>query len=108
MAFDAQESMRRQLAAELGPRGVRTISIVTDGISEDPADPGLAGETLIDRADTYDDVGRVAGVRRIGGGSHDDRRDAEHQRRVGDRLGQSRPTLSNSPVSGGRTASNSP
>jgi 3-oxoacyl-[acyl-carrier protein] reductase len=60
VAFDAQESMRRQLAAELGPHGVRTISIVTNGISEDPADPGLAGETLTGRAATYDDVGRVA------------------------------------------------
>jgi 3-oxoacyl-[acyl-carrier protein] reductase len=62
VAFDAQETMRRQLAAELGPHGLRTITIVTHGIpaSGDPADPVLAGQTLIGRAATYDDVGRVA------------------------------------------------
>jgi 3-oxoacyl-[acyl-carrier protein] reductase len=62
VAFDAQETMRRQLAAELGPQGLRTITIVTNGIpaTGDPADPGLAGQTLIGRAATYDDVGRVA------------------------------------------------
>jgi 3-oxoacyl-[acyl-carrier protein] reductase len=62
VAFDAQETMRRQLAVELGPQGVRTITIVTHGIpaSGDPADPGLAEQTLIGRAATYDDVGRVA------------------------------------------------
>jgi 3-oxoacyl-[acyl-carrier protein] reductase len=62
VAFDAQETMRRQLAVELGPQGVRTITIVTHGIPEtgDPADPALAGQTLIGRAATYDDVGRVA------------------------------------------------
>lgn len=32
VAFDAQETMRRQLATELGPQGVRTITIVTNGI----------------------------------------------------------------------------
>jgi 3-oxoacyl-[acyl-carrier protein] reductase len=62
VAFDAQESMRRQLAVELGPQGVRTITIVTHGIpaSGDPDDPALAQQTLIGRAATYDDVGRVA------------------------------------------------
>lgn len=62
VAFDAQETMRRQLATELGPDGVRAITIVTNGIAAtgDPADPALAGQTLIGRAATYDDVGRVA------------------------------------------------
>jgi 3-oxoacyl-[acyl-carrier protein] reductase len=62
VAFDAQETMRRQLAVELGPKGVRTMTIVTNGIpaTGDPADPGLAGQTLIGRAATYDDVGWVA------------------------------------------------
>jgi 3-oxoacyl-[acyl-carrier protein] reductase len=62
VAFDAQETMRRQLAVELGPQGVRTITIVTHGIpaSGDPDDPAFAEQTLIGRAATHDDVGRVA------------------------------------------------
>jgi 3-oxoacyl-[acyl-carrier protein] reductase len=40
VAFDAQETLRRQLATELGPHGVRAITIVTHGIPEsgDPAE----------------------------------------------------------------------
>jgi 3-oxoacyl-[acyl-carrier protein] reductase len=62
VAFDAQETMRRQLATELGPHGVRAITIVTHGIPEsgDPTEQGYADATLIGRAATYDDVGRVA------------------------------------------------
>ena len=62
VAFDAQETMRRQIAAELGPHGVRTITIVTQGIpaSDDPAEPGLAAATMTGRAATREDVGNVA------------------------------------------------
>jgi 3-oxoacyl-[acyl-carrier protein] reductase len=62
VAFDAQETMRRQLAAELGPHGVRAITIVTHGIpaTGDAAAEGYADATMIGRAATYDDVGDVA------------------------------------------------
>jgi 3-oxoacyl-[acyl-carrier protein] reductase len=67
VAFFAQETMRRQLATELGPLGVRVITIVTGGIPEtigDEADPaiaqGIVDATLIGRAATYEDVGNVA------------------------------------------------
>jgi 3-oxoacyl-[acyl-carrier protein] reductase len=62
VAFDAQESMRRQLATELGPQGVRAITIVTNGIpaNDDPAAPGYADDTLTGRAAIHEDVGRVA------------------------------------------------
>jgi hypothetical protein len=45
VAFHAQETMRRQLASELGPAGVRVITIVTSGIPESigsEADPAIA------------------------------------------------------------------
>jgi NAD(P)-dependent dehydrogenase (short-subunit alcohol dehydrogenase family) len=61
VAFFAQETMRRQLARELGPRGVRVVSIVTAGIpaSADEA-AGMAGATMLGRTATYGDVGTVA------------------------------------------------
>jgi 3-oxoacyl-[acyl-carrier protein] reductase len=62
VAFDAQETMRRQLSAELGPQGVRAITIITHGIpgNGDPAAPGYADATMTGRTATYEDVGRVA------------------------------------------------
>ncbi len=67
VAFGAQETMRRQLSCELGPRGVRVITIITGGIPEsggDDLDPsvvkGIEDATMIGRAATYEDVGNVA------------------------------------------------
>jgi 3-oxoacyl-[acyl-carrier protein] reductase len=67
--FHAIEAMRRQLAAELGPHGVRVITIRTGGIPESlPKDvPGremiadsLAAASLLGHAATLEDVGQVA------------------------------------------------
>ncbi|MET9000616.1 SDR family oxidoreductase [Amycolatopsis sp. NPDC004169] len=69
VAFHALEAMRRQLAAELGPHGIRTVTLRTGGIPETiPADfPGradleenIAGKTMLGRAATLADVGAVA------------------------------------------------
>lgn len=67
VALHAQETMRRQLACELGPQGVRVITIVTGGIPEtigEGVDPaivqGIVGATMIGNAATYEDVGNVA------------------------------------------------
>lgn len=69
VAFHAVEAMRRQLAAELGPHGIRTVTLRTGGIPETlPADfPGRAaleenieGKTLLSRAATLTDIGEVA------------------------------------------------
>jgi 3-oxoacyl-[acyl-carrier protein] reductase len=62
VAFDAQETLRRQLATELGPQGVRAVTIVTQGIpeSDDPHDPGMAEAALIGRTAVLEDVERVA------------------------------------------------
>jgi 3-oxoacyl-[acyl-carrier protein] reductase len=68
VAFEAIESMRRQLAAELGPRGVRVVSLQTGGIPESIGDPAMRDEiermtapkTMLKRSATLEDVGRIA------------------------------------------------
>ena len=69
VAFTAVEAMRRQLAAELGAHGVRTVTLLTSGVPESIPE-GIAGReritesidrsTLLGRAATLDDVGNVA------------------------------------------------
>jgi NAD(P)-dependent dehydrogenase (short-subunit alcohol dehydrogenase family) len=61
VSFFAQETMRRQLACELGSRGIRVVTIITAGIpgsAHDAAD--LANANMLGRAATYEDVGNVA------------------------------------------------
>lgn len=67
--FDAVEAMRRQLACELGPHGIRVLTLHTGGLPETiPATyPGsdelrswLLGQTLTGQAATLDDVGNLA------------------------------------------------
>ncbi|MGW4063687.1 SDR family NAD(P)-dependent oxidoreductase [Amycolatopsis sp. NPDC004747] len=69
VAFHALEAMRRQLAAELGPHGIRTVTLRTGGIPETlPADfagraaieESIAAKTMVGRAATLADVGAVA------------------------------------------------
>jgi NAD(P)-dependent dehydrogenase (short-subunit alcohol dehydrogenase family) len=69
VAFGAQEYLRRNLAAELGPHGVRVVTLQTAGVPESmPADFGAArevtesivGQTMLNRAATLADVGNVA------------------------------------------------
>ncbi|WP_328444392.1 SDR family NAD(P)-dependent oxidoreductase [Amycolatopsis sp. NBC_00438] len=69
VAFHALEAMRRQLAAELGPHGVRAVTLRTGGIPETlPADfaarqvveDSITGRTMLGRAATLADVGAVA------------------------------------------------
>jgi 3-oxoacyl-[acyl-carrier protein] reductase len=68
-AFHAMESMRRQLASELGPHGVRVVTMRTGGVP-DSMPEGLEGRetiasgieklTMLGRAATLEDVGDVA------------------------------------------------
>jgi 3-oxoacyl-[acyl-carrier protein] reductase len=69
LAFDAVESMRRQISVELGPHGIRFVSLETGGIPESfPEDfegreeiaEGMAAATLLGRAATLEDVGNTA------------------------------------------------
>jgi 3-oxoacyl-[acyl-carrier protein] reductase len=69
VAFEALESMRRQLASELGPHGVRTVTLRTGGVPETIPE-GVEGRerivgdiekmTMLGRAATFEDVGNVA------------------------------------------------
>jgi NAD(P)-dependent dehydrogenase (short-subunit alcohol dehydrogenase family) len=68
-AFHAVESMRRQLALELGPSGVRFVTLRTGGVPEaipegferrEAIAEEIADSTLLGRAATLEDVGNVA------------------------------------------------
>ena len=66
VAFQAQEALRRTLAAELGPHGIRAVTIQTSGIV-DTLPPGLeriaegiAATTLLGRGATLADVANAA------------------------------------------------
>lgn len=69
IAFDAVEGLRRQWACELGPYGIRVVTLKTGGIAETLPDgmPGweeiIAGferAALLNRTATLEDVGNVA------------------------------------------------
>jgi 3-oxoacyl-[acyl-carrier protein] reductase len=69
VAFEALESMRRQLASELGAHGVRVVTLRTGGVPETiPAAADgrerIVGDietmTMLGRAATLEDVGNVA------------------------------------------------
>ncbi|MGH2968093.1 MAG: SDR family NAD(P)-dependent oxidoreductase [Solirubrobacteraceae bacterium] len=69
VAFEALESMRRQLASELGPHGVRAVTLRTGGVPETIPEgvdrrERIVGDieklTMLGRAATLEDVGHVA------------------------------------------------
>ncbi len=69
VAFGAVESLRRSLACELGPRGIRVVTLQTGGVPEtlpgdfdgrDAITDDIVGRTMLKRAATLDDVGNVA------------------------------------------------
>jgi 3-oxoacyl-[acyl-carrier protein] reductase len=65
VALTAVDALRRQLAAELGPHGIRVVTLQSGGVPEAFADreaveAGTIEKTMLNRAATLDDVGRVA------------------------------------------------
>lgn len=70
VAFEAIESMRRQLGAELGPHGIRTVTLRTGGVPEslpegfegreEIIERHIVSPTMLGRAATLEDVGNVA------------------------------------------------
>jgi 3-oxoacyl-[acyl-carrier protein] reductase len=69
VAFDAIETIRRQLSVELGPHGVRVITLESGGVPESlPEDfegrqrivDLIEGQSLLGRAATLEEVGNVA------------------------------------------------
>jgi 3-oxoacyl-[acyl-carrier protein] reductase len=68
VAFEALESMRRQLASELGRYGVRVVTLRTGGVPESIPEgvngreaivEGIEKETMLGRAATLEDVGNA-------------------------------------------------
>lgn len=68
-AFHAMEAMRRQLSSELGPHGVRVVTLRSGGVPEaiaadfharDAITAGIEQATMLGRAATFEDVGRAA------------------------------------------------
>ena len=69
VAFDAIETIRRQLSVELGPRGVRMVTLSSGGVPESLPEGFdgrqaivdlIEGQTLTGRAATLEDVGNAA------------------------------------------------
>lgn len=69
VAFQAIEAMRRQLASELGPHGIRVLTLQTGGIPETIPEGtpgraeivrGIGEQAMLQRAATLADVGNVA------------------------------------------------
>jgi 3-oxoacyl-[acyl-carrier protein] reductase len=69
VAFDAIESMRRQLSAELGPHGIRFVTLASGGVPESFPDDFegmekiiemMEGETLMGRAASLEEIGDAA------------------------------------------------
>jgi 3-oxoacyl-[acyl-carrier protein] reductase len=69
VAFGAIESLRRNLASELGPYGIRVVTLQTGGVPESiPASfegreavaESIVQRTMLKRAATLDDVGNAA------------------------------------------------
>jgi len=66
VAFEALESMRRQVSAELGSDGIRAVTLRSGGVAEaltefdDAIVEGIINETMLGRAATHEDVGNAA------------------------------------------------
>jgi 3-oxoacyl-[acyl-carrier protein] reductase len=69
VAFDAIETMRRQLSAELGPHGIRFVTLASGGVPESLPEGSegreqvaetIEDQTLLGRAATLEDVGNAA------------------------------------------------
>jgi 3-oxoacyl-[acyl-carrier protein] reductase len=69
VALGAIETLRRQLASELGGHGIRAVTLQTGGVPEtipesfdgrEEITEGIVGQTMLKRAATLEDVGNVA------------------------------------------------
>jgi 3-oxoacyl-[acyl-carrier protein] reductase len=60
VAWAALAGLCRQLAAELGPHGVRVCWILSPGSPDDAGEDAFAAGTLLKRRPSYDEVGNTA------------------------------------------------
>jgi hypothetical protein len=93
VAFDAIETIRRQLSVELGPHGIRFVTLASGGVPEtfpedfDEAEQitkMIEDQTLLGRAATLEDVGKRCRICGLGlGPKHDGGHRQRELRRVG-------------------------
>jgi 3-oxoacyl-[acyl-carrier protein] reductase len=71
IALGAIDSLRRQLASELGKHGIRAVTLQTSGVPEtipqsfdrrEEITEGIVDSTMLGRAATLEDVGNVAAI----------------------------------------------
>jgi enoyl-[acyl-carrier-protein] reductase (NADH) len=67
VALGAIDVLRRQLAVELGPHGIRVVTLQTSGVPETTREDwreaiteSFAGTSMLKRVETLEDVGNVA------------------------------------------------
>jgi 3-oxoacyl-[acyl-carrier protein] reductase len=67
VAFGAIDILRRQLACELGPHGIRVLTLQSGGVPETIAEEwremigaGLVSSSMLKKPETLDDVGNIA------------------------------------------------
>jgi 3-oxoacyl-[acyl-carrier protein] reductase len=84
VAFDAIETMRRQLSVELGPHGVRFVTLASGGVPE-TFSPDFEADAARPRGDARG-RGQRGRLRGLGLGSHPDGDDRQRQLRRADRL----------------------
>ena len=103
LAFGAIDVLRRQLAQELGPHGIRVVTLQSGGLPETIADESFRAvltesfrnTSMLKRTETLDDVGTVAAFRGI-------RPHAEHDRDVVQPHVRARARLSERTLTGAR------
>ena len=93
VALGAIDVLRRQLAAELGPHGIRVVTLQSGGVPETTGEDwreaitqSFVETSMLKRAETLEDVGTVCGLRRLGFAPHHDGDGYQHHRRPRRRL----------------------
>jgi 3-oxoacyl-[acyl-carrier protein] reductase len=95
VAFQAMEALRRNLASELGPSGIRVVTLQTGGVPEtipqgaegmEAVVEDMVEATMLKRAATLEDVGNVAVFAASDWARHHRGRH-QHHRRLGGGLG---------------------
>jgi 3-oxoacyl-[acyl-carrier protein] reductase len=66
VAFDAIETMRRQLSVELGPHGIRVVTLASGGVAESLPEGFDGRQTIVDMIEAQSLLGRAATLEDVG------------------------------------------